>query len=42
VAEATLAIVGHSSNVGRFIEVIRQPEDDLPAAISVDIPWNPN
>lgn len=39
VAEADVAVVGHSSNVGRLIEAIRTK---APAAVSVDIAWNPN
>eukprot|EP00035_Acanthoeca_spectabilis_P032749 m.20189 g.20189 ORF g.20189 m.20189 type:complete len:379 (-) comp5544_c0_seq1:359-1495(-) len=39
IAEASVAVVGHSSNVGRLVEVLR---DNLAPAISVDIGWNPN
>eukprot|EP00038_Savillea_parva_P031451 m.86731 g.86731 ORF g.86731 m.86731 type:complete len:381 (-) comp9675_c0_seq1:1412-2554(-) len=39
VAEADYVVVGHSSNVGRLVEVLRTRE---PMAVSVDVDWHPN
>ena len=40
-AKATALVVSHSSNVGRVIELLRDPGPNHPLAVSVDIAWHP-